>query len=69
VVYSPDFLVNSGGVIAISCEINKNEKDLENQLNIIGKRTTEVLEISQKLNKATNTVAKNLAWERINNLA
>jgi len=67
VVYSPDFLVNSGGVIAISCEINKNEKNLENQLNTIGKRTTEILEISQKINKATNTVAKNLAWERINN--
>ena len=67
VVYSPDFLVNSGGVIAISCEINKNEKNLEYQLNTIGKRTTEILEISQKINKATNTVAKNLAWERINN--
>ena len=67
VVYSPDFLVNSGGVIAISCEINKKEKDLENQLNFIGKRTTEVLEISQKSNTATNTVAKDLAWQRINN--
>ena len=29
IVYSPDYLVNSGGVIAIACEINNTENLLE----------------------------------------
>jgi leucine dehydrogenase len=32
IVYSPDYLVNSGGVIAIASEINKTENLLEKQL-------------------------------------
>ena len=36
IIYSPDYLVNSGGVIAIASEINKKEKLLEKKLIEIG---------------------------------
>ena len=48
IVYSPDYLVNSGGVIAIAAEINKTESLLEKQLEKIGDRLTLVLEESKK---------------------
>jgi leucine dehydrogenase len=66
IVYSPDYLVNSGGVIAIASEINKTENLLEKQLEKIGNRLKFVLEESKKKNKPTNLIAKRIAWERIN---
>jgi len=66
IVYSPDYLVNSGGVIAIASEINKTENLLEKQLEKISNRLKFVLEESKKKNKPTNLIAKRIAWERIN---
>ena len=66
IVYSPDYLVNSGGVIAIASEINKTENSLEKQLEKIGDRLKPVLEESKKNSESTDSVAKRLAWERIN---
>ena len=66
IVYSPDYLVNSGGVIAIASEINKTEDLLEKQLEKIGNRLKFVLEESKKKNEPTNLIAKRIAWERIN---
>ena len=66
IVYSPDYLVNSGGVIAIASEINKTENLLEKQLEKIGNRLKFVLEESKKKNKPTDLIAKRIAWERIN---
>ena len=66
IVYSPDYLVNSGGVIAIASEINKTEHLLENQLEKIGDRLLPVLKESKKNNESTDSVAKRIAWERIN---
>ena len=66
IVYSPDYLVNSGGVIAIASEINKTENLLEKHLEKIGDRLQPVLEESKKNNKSTDSVAKRIAWERIN---
>ncbi|MBO6481082.1 MAG: Glu/Leu/Phe/Val dehydrogenase [Pelagibacteraceae bacterium] len=66
IVYSPDYLVNSGGVIAIASEINKTENLLEKQLEKIGNRLKFVLEESKKKNEPTNLIAKRIAWERIN---
>ena len=66
IVYSPDYLVNSGGVIAIASEINKTENLLEKQLKKIGNRLKFVLEESKKNNESTDLVAKRIAWERIN---
>jgi len=66
IVYSPDYLVNSGGVIAIASEINETEHLLEKQLEKIGDRLKLVLTESKKNNESTDSVAKRIAWERIN---
>ena len=66
IVYSPDYLVNSGGVIAIASEINKTEKSLEKNLEKIGHRLKQVLEESNKSLQSADLVARNIAWKRIN---
>ena len=68
IIYAPDYLVNSGGVIAIASEINKTENYLESQLEKIADRLRFVLEESKKNNESTDLVAKRIAWERINGL-
>ena len=67
IIYSPDYLVNSGGVIAIASEINKTENILDKQLKKIGDRLINVLEESRKSGESTDAVARRKAWERINN--
>ena len=67
IVYSPDYLVNSGGVIAIASEINATENLLEKQLEKIGDRLKFVLEESKKRNESTDSVVRRIAWDRINN--
>ena len=66
IVYSPDYLVNSGGVIAIASEINGTENTLHEQLFQISKRLELVLAESKKNNESTHLVAKRIAWDRIN---
>ncbi len=66
ILYAPDYLVNSGGVIAIASEINKTEIFIEEQLIKIGNRLTSVLEESKRSGESTNLVAKRIALERIN---
>jgi len=66
IVYSPDYLVNSGGVVAIASEINKTENLLEKHLEKIGDRLYQVLEESKKNNESTDLVARRIAFERIN---
>ena len=66
IVYSPDYLVNSGGVIAIASEINKTENLLEKQLEKIGERLKLVLAESKKSGESTDSVVRRIAWERIN---
>lgn len=66
IFYATDYLVNSGGVIAISCEINNSEKILEEQLNTISDKVLLLLRESQKSSLSTDKIAEELAWERIN---
>ena len=66
IIYSPDYLVNSGGVIAIAAEINKTEDLIEKELEKISDRLTIVLEESKKNDESTNSVAERIAWDRIN---
>jgi len=66
IVYSPDYLVNSGGVIAIACEINNTENLLEKYLEKIADRLNPVLQESKMNNESTDLVARRIAWERIN---
>ena len=69
IIYSPDYLVNSGGVIAIASEINETENLLKDQLDKISDRLKLVLEESKRNNESTDSVAKRVAWERINSSA
>ena len=66
ILYTPDFLVNSGGVIAIASEIDSTENLLEEQLEKISERLKYVLEESKKNGESTVSVANRIAWERIN---
>ena len=65
IIYAPDYLVNSGGVIAIASEINKTENLLEKQLDKIGERLKLVLSESKKNNESTDIVARRIAFQRI----
>ena len=67
IVYSPDYLVNSGGVIAIAAEINKTEGLMDQHLKKISDRLVSVLLESKENNIPTDFVAKRIALERINN--
>ena len=65
IFYAPDYLVNSGGVIAISCEINNSEDTLDDQLNKISDKVLSLLKESKKSNLSTDKIAEDLAWKRI----
>jgi leucine dehydrogenase len=67
IVYVPDYLVNSGGVIAISAELNDTVDMIDTQLEEIGIRTTEVLTRSIDENTPTDKISREIAWDRINN--
>jgi len=67
IFYAPDYLVNSGGVIAISCEVNNSEDILNEHLNKIGDKILLLLKESQKSNLSTDKIIEDLAWKRINN--
>ena len=66
IFYAPDYLVNSGGVIAISCEINNSEDTLNNQLDNISDKVLSLLKESQESNLSTDKITEELAWKRIN---
>ena len=66
IFYAPDYLVNSGGVIAISCEINDSEDTLDDQLNKICDKVLSLLKESKKSSLSTDKIAEDLAWKRIN---
>ena len=59
-------MVNSGGVIAISCEINNSEDTLDNQLNKICDKVLSLLKESKKSSLSTDKIVEDLAWKRIN---
>ncbi len=66
IFYVPDYLVNSGGVIAISCEISNSEDTLDDQLNKICDKVLLLLEESKKSSLSTDKIVEDLAWKRIN---
>ena len=67
IIYVPDYLVNSGGVIAISAELDNTVDMIDTQLEEIGTRTREVLARSAEENMPTDKVSQKIAWDRINN--
>lgn len=67
IIYVPDYLVNSGGVIAINAELDNTIDMIDTQLEEIGVRTREVLERSAAENIPTDQISRQIALERINN--
>lgn len=69
ILYAPDFVVNSGGLIAVVDEFeNKNfdENRVENRVKRIQKRLQFIFDKSKKTNKPTNIVANRLAEKIFN---
>ena len=66
IVYAPDYLVNSGGVIVISAELNNTVDKMDSQLKKIEDRTMEVLVRSKIENSPSDVVSRRIAWDRIN---
>lgn len=67
ILYAPDFIVNAGGVINISCEIGTlyDPEKAKKKTAEIGKTLTRVLDIATRDDQATNYVANRLAEEII----
>ena len=66
IFYAPDYLVNSGGVIAISCEINNSEDTLNDQLNKISDKVLLLLKESKKSGLSTDKIVEDWACKRMN---
>ncbi len=67
ILYAPDFAVNAGGVINISCEIGQeyNKDRAMLQTEAIGDCLTEIFVLAEKQELPTNRVANQLAEEMI----
>jgi len=66
IVYAPDYLVNSGGVISIAAEIEGTVDNIDKALDEIANKTFEVIQSSNEKGVSTDKISKDLAWERIN---
>lgn len=63
ILYAPDYAINAGGVINISCEIGQpyNEIEAKEKTARIGDTVTTILHESRKLQQPTNLVANRMA--------
>lgn len=66
ILYSPDFAINAGGVINISCEIGQTYDSMKaKQLTAeIGDRLGTIISLSKQHNLPTNIIANRLAEKR-----
>lgn len=72
ILYAPDFLINSGGIINVYCEIAMpvyNEKRAYEQTERIYQYTWDILETAEKENINTHKAAMALAHKRIEAMA
>lgn len=70
IIYVPDFLINAGGIINISIEIDGYNR--ERALNTVAKiynRTQEIFALAEKENIHTQQAAMNMAEKRIKDIA
>lgn len=67
ILYAPDYVINAGGIINVSCEYLGNIKDAEVTEAVlkIGPRLTEIFERSVTDNTPTSDIADTLARQRI----
>ena len=70
IIYVPDFLINAGGIINISIELDGYNR--ERALNTVGKiynRTLEIFALAEKENVHTQLAAMRIAEKRIKDIA
>lgn len=70
IIYVPDFLINAGGIINISIELDGYNR--ERALNTVGKiynRTLEIFELAEKERVHTQLAAMRIAEKRIQDIA
>lgn len=68
IMYCPDFVINSGGVISVGAEFNEggwSEKWVSDKVHSINSTVHRVLDESEKRKKFTEIVALELAKERV----
>jgi len=70
IIYVPDFLINAGGIINISIELDGYNR--ERALNTVAKiynRTLEIFDLAEKENIHTQLAAMRIAEKRIQDIA
>jgi leucine dehydrogenase len=63
IIYVPDYLANSGGLISVYEELNQKgyfQKRVMSKIKNIGKKVTEILRLSEKLKKPTNFITDDI---------
>lgn len=67
VLYSPDYVINAGGIISVAREYNggATEAQVTDEIQGIPARLTEIFERSRREGRTTNAVADQMARERI----
>ncbi len=70
IIYVPDFLINAGGIINISIEIDGYNKDRAiNTVSKIYQRTLDIFDIAERDKVHTQLAAMRMAEKRINDIA
>ena len=65
ILYTPDYIINAGGIINVSFEENYNREQALRKVDEIYHTLEEVFATADKENKTTNVVADELARKRV----
>jgi leucine dehydrogenase len=67
VLYAPDYVINAGGIISVSREYHRgaSEAQVIADIQAIPARLTEIFERARRENRTTNSVADQMARERL----
>ena len=72
ILYAPDYVINAGGLIALSLQRTPNGYTAERALSLtarIGDTLAEIFSRADDEDRPTNAVADNIALERVRNAA
>ena len=59
ILYAPDYVINAGGIINVACEYygNASDADVDEMVEAIGPRLTQIFEESERTGEPTNAIA------------
>ncbi len=71
ILYAPDYVINSGGIISVAAEYRGNASNEEVDRNVakIGDRLTEIFAAADRLDRPTARIADDMARDAINRAA